>query len=166
LLLNFPVQAQRRKMRSQPATAQPVEKPCAPVALYTQKTESEQQGIDKLAAALISIKQNYRVSQTQIDLITNALLGVSDDATKAEAELVRNLAEKLTKAASTRRISNKIKSQLAEDLWMVLNVATFRSASLSATAKVGNTLYALGVKGADFDELVSALNIIIRTAGK
>jgi hypothetical protein len=169
LLFNLPAYAQksRRRSKSKPTPSQSSEKPCAPVDYYNYpKTEAQQRNVNKLASDLIAIEQNAPLTPVLLNLITNDLIDVADDATKVETELLKNLAENLAKAISSRKIPNKIKSQIAEDTWMALNVTTFRSASVSANARIGEQLYKFGVNSTTLDNLRDAFNSITNTVGR
>src|SRR4051794_16057055 len=120
-LFNLSVYAQKSRSRSQSTNPLLVEKSCVPIGSYNRpKTEIQQQNVNKLASDLMAVKWNVPVTPSQISILADDLLAVADDATKVETDLITDLAEKLAKAISSRRIPNKIKSQTAEDVWMVL----------------------------------------------
>jgi hypothetical protein len=152
--------ANRSKLPRAPTSSR--ENPCWSYPM----TDEQQRTVNKLASDLIFIKRKRPPTQIQIDAISEDLAAVADSFVKDETDLIRNLAQYLAKALGHTSLPNRIKCQMADNLWEVLNMSRVGSSSLSNTASVCNTLELFHAPYSDMLDVKYYLNSLLIKAEK
>ena len=138
--------------------------PLNAIATGYQLTPEQKEALIGLNAALAAVFEYRKTDQAAV--IRSDLFAIADQTSRAEKDSIAAISEMVEYAMAHVTLTNSSIKQITRDLWLIVNMSSVKSNSLSATADLCDRFEEGGLERGPLTKLRAAIDTIITAHGR